>query len=116
MSAHERIIGVAFRHSDQGVYSLPAPARHGQVLRLVAACYPDQPHAAHDGVQGFVTDRARFVTREQAREIVVWEMRRTTAARLEHYPALKNHLHGLAPSFEPEPSSHRLQIFSEDLW
>lgn len=114
---HERIIGVAFRHEDKGVYSLPAPARHGQVLRLVAACYPDDPDAAHKGEQGFVTDRARFVTREEARDIVAWEMRRTTSVRLEHYPGLKDHsLTSNGRFFTPQPSKHETQIFSEDLW
>ncbi|QIG67914.1 hypothetical protein EVB53_112 [Rhizobium phage RHph_Y60] len=111
MSSYERIIGVAFRHEDKGVYSLLAPARHGQVLRLVIGCYPDDRDAAHKGEQGFITDRARFVTREEAREIVAWEMQRTTAVKLEHYPRLMNHSsHGF------EPSHHATQIFSEDLW
>jgi hypothetical protein len=65
----ERIIGVAAKHPDQGVYSLLAPARHGQILRLVAACYPDDENAAHRCIQGFVTDKFRFVDREDARVI-----------------------------------------------
>lgn len=66
----ERIIGVAAKHPDGGVYSLLAPARHGQVLRLVEACYAqDDPDAAHIVEQGFVTDQFRFVGREEARKI-----------------------------------------------
>ncbi|PDT15855.1 hypothetical protein CO670_15270 [Rhizobium sp. J15] len=65
----ERIIGVAAKHPDGGVYSLLAPARHGQILRLVIAAYPDDPNAAHKCIQGFVTDGFRFVGREEARNI-----------------------------------------------
>lgn len=66
----ERIIGVACKQPDGGVYSLLAPARHGQVLRLVEACYAqDDPDAAHKGQQGFVTDKFRFVDRIEARLI-----------------------------------------------
>jgi hypothetical protein len=105
---HERIIGVAVRLNGE-VYGLPAPARHGQVLRLIGACMPDDPDAPHKAEQGFITDRARFVTREEARHVVQWEMARTTAPRLVHYPRLKDHGRW-------EPSHHATQLFSEDLW
>lgn len=65
----ERIVGVAAKHPDGGVYSLLAPARHGQILRLVAACYPDDEDAPHRCIQGFITDGFRFVDRIEARAI-----------------------------------------------
>lgn len=66
----EKIIAAACRHPDGGVYSLPAPARHGQVLRLVEACYHfDDSQAAHKVEQGFVTDHFRFVNRVEARDL-----------------------------------------------
>lgn len=107
----ERIIGVAARHPDKGVYSLLAPARHGQVLRLVDACYPDQPHANIECEQGFVTDRARFVTREEAWELVANEMAGPSAS-LAHYPRLEN----FGTSRYPKPNDRGEELYSEDVW
>jgi hypothetical protein len=44
---------------DGKVFTLPRPARHGDVLHSM-----DKPVGEH--VQGFVTDSGRFVTREEA--------------------------------------------------
>ncbi|MCV9964390.1 hypothetical protein OIU34_21105 [Pararhizobium sp. BT-229] len=108
----ERIIGAAFLHPDKGVYSLPAPARHGQVSRLVDACYPETKHANIDCEQGFVTDRARFVSREEAWELVALEMANTPHNPLRHYPRLENYG---GPSV-PKPNDRGTELFSEDLW
>lgn len=114
--SYERIIGVAVRHRGE-VYGLPAPARHGQVLRLIAACMPDDPDAAILCEQGFITNYCTFVTREEARKIVAHEMKRTTSPRLDHYPRLTDHTKpGIVRMFPPQPSAHPTQIFSEDLW
>ena len=89
----ERIIGVACKHPDGGVYYLLAPARHGQVLRLVEACYRfDDADAAHKVEQGFVTDAFRFVGREEARKIATAAGQ--TSSRDKNLP----------------------HLFSEDLW
>lgn len=92
----ERIIGVAAKHPDGGIYSLLAPARHGQILRLVDACYPE--HVSHPMQgnlgceQGFVTDSFRFVDRIEARAIA--DAAGQTSERDLHLP----------------------ELFSEDLW
>jgi hypothetical protein len=111
---NERIIGVAVRHPDQGVYSLLAPARHGQILRLVSACYPDDPDAAHKVEQGFITDHCRFLTREEARELVRYDMGYMPVLDIDmrHYPRIRNH----GTPEAPQPSHHPTQLFSEDLW
>jgi hypothetical protein len=109
--AYERIIGAAFRHPDKGVYSLSAPARHGQVGRLVDGCYPETVNANLDCEQGFVTDRARYVTREEAWLLVAVEMAGTTEPLL-HYPRLEN----FGTSATPMPNNRGKDLFSEDLW
>lgn len=49
---------------------MPAPARHGQVLRLVEACYGrDDASAVHKVEKGFLTDAFRFVSRTEGRKI-----------------------------------------------
>ena len=89
----ERIIGVACKHPDGGVYSLMAPARHGQVLRLVDACYRwDDADAVHKVEQGFITDGFRFVNRIEARRIATAAGQ--SSARDKNLP----------------------ELFSEDLW
>lgn len=89
----ERIIGVACKHPDGGVYSLMAPARHGQVLRMVEACYRwDDANAAHKVEQGFITDAARYVNRIEARKIAT------------------------AAGQSSERDKHLNELFSEDLW
>jgi len=65
----DKIIGVAAKHPDGNVYSLLAPSRHGAILRLVAACYPDDPDAAHKVEQGFITASGSFVRRSTAKVI-----------------------------------------------
>jgi hypothetical protein len=110
---YERIIGAAFRHPDKGVYALAAPARHGQVSRLVDACYPEIEHANLDCEQGFVTDKARFVTREEAWNLVALEMRASdTFTTLDHYPRLEN----FGTALDPMPNNRGRQLFSEDVW
>jgi hypothetical protein len=111
MSPFERIIGAAARHTDHGVYSLPAPARHGQVNRLVDACYPDEKHANLSCVQGFVTNWARFVTRTEAFDLVVEEMR-LAPRNQQHYPALEN----FGTDADPRPNNRGRELYSEDLW
>jgi hypothetical protein len=108
----ERIVGAAYKHLDQGVYSLPAPARHGQVSRLVDACYPELEHANLECEQGFVTNRARFVTREEAWELVALEMKNTPHKALIHYPRLEN----FGGPTVPKPNNRGDELFSEDLW
>ncbi|MCS4088694.1 hypothetical protein [Rhizobium sp. BK176] len=110
--AFERIIGAAFLHPDKGVYSLLAPARHGQVGRLVDPCYPDQPHANLDCDQGFVTDRARYVSREEAWKLVAEEMAAFPGQKLAHYPALEN----FGTDEHPMPNNRGSELFSEDVW
>jgi hypothetical protein len=120
----ERIIGVAVR-LDGEVYPLLAPARHGQAIRLITACMPDDPDAGLKAEQGFVTDRARFVTREEARELVKSFMKETSmwssvmssyVTRMsvvrKTYPRAENH----GEPDNPEPSRHPTELFSEDLW
>jgi hypothetical protein len=49
------------------VVSLPSPARHHNIIHMLAAAYPrDWPI---QGVQGFVTNTLRFVNRTEARKI-----------------------------------------------
>lgn len=110
--AFERIIGAAFLHPDKGVYSLLAPARHGQVSRLVDACYPDQKHANLECEQEFVTDRARFVTRGEAWKLVAHEMSASPYPVLVHYPALEN----FGTAENPMPNDRGRDLFSEDIW
>jgi hypothetical protein len=111
--AFERVIGAAYLHSDKGVYSLPAPARHGQVSRLVDACYPDSEYNANlDCEQGFVTDRARYVTREEAWKLVAEEMAASPDQKLAHYPALEN----FGTDEKPMPNNRGRDLFSEDVW
>lgn len=88
----ERIVAAAVRAPDLGVYSLPPPARHGQVLRLVASCYPDDDSVPHKCEQGFVTDAFRYVDRTEARTIA------TAASQTSGRDMKLN------------------ELFSEDLW
>lgn len=89
----ERIIAAACKHPDGSIYSLLPPARHGQVLRLVEACYAqDDPEAAHKCQQGFVTSENRFVDRILARSIAVLADQSST--RDQHFD----------------------ELYSEDLW
>lgn len=60
----ERIIAAAVRYQG-ATFSLLPPARHGECLWLLRAARPD----SHDEEQGFVTDRNRFVGRQEARKI-----------------------------------------------
>ena len=57
----ERIVAAAIMQRGK-LYTLPAPARHADVIRVIAA-ETDQPVT---GDQGFITDSGRFVGRRQA--------------------------------------------------
>lgn len=88
----ERIVAAAMMAEDRGVYSMPPPARHGQVGRLVDACYPDEPGMQLRSWQGFVTSHGRFVDRRKAR--IIANKASQTSAR----------------------DMHSVELFSEDLW
>lgn len=62
----ERIVSAALCETSGLIYSLPAPARHHNVMHAL--------HKVMDGSvqhieQGFLTNTGRFVTREQAHAI-----------------------------------------------
>lgn len=60
----ERIIGAAIQHADGEVYSLPPPARHHDVIRLMGARFNDRREEGHE--QGFITSSGAFVDRKSA--------------------------------------------------
>ena len=65
----ESIEAAAIKRASGEVVSLPAPARHCDIICHIAAPYkPGKPTIilADGGVQGFVTNTGRFVTREEA--------------------------------------------------
>lgn len=62
------ITGSAIRVLEGEVYSLPSPARHGHVMRLVAEERPGWRLRQGDE-QGFVTECGRFLTRKQAHTV-----------------------------------------------
>jgi hypothetical protein len=62
----ERIAGVAIRMTDRMFVSMPAPARHGDLISELCLCGASE--YAHNE-QGFVTDTGRYVTRRQAKRI-----------------------------------------------
>lgn len=61
----ERITGVALLTDAGQLWSLPAPAQHGQLFAL-AAMFNDSPEPCE---QGFTTNEGRFVGRREARRI-----------------------------------------------
>lgn len=64
----ERICGVAIRLSDRMSATMPAPARHSDLISELNLCGARE--FAH-GEQGFVTDSGRYVTRWQAKRIAM---------------------------------------------
>lgn len=62
-----RVTGVAINHNDSGrIESLPAPARHNDVIRHLSDLGHSWPIK---GTQGFVLDDGTFVTRRAALSI-----------------------------------------------
>jgi len=72
-------------------FSLPRPARHGQVLHCMEGLVPDIWLSA--GCQGFLTSDGRFVNRVQAKQI----------AHIAKQPIVRDNPHGR-------------DAFSEDFW
>lgn len=62
----ERIVRAAVLHPDGGVYSVPVPGRHHDVIRVMGARFRD--HEKHC-VFGFLTNTGRFVDREEGHRI-----------------------------------------------
>lgn len=92
MADQERIVAAAVQ--IEGVtFSLPRPARHGQVLHSMEGLVPD--HMIYGATQGFLTSDGRFVNRVMAKHI---------AHRAEQ------------PQLRPESERHQRDLFSEDLW
>jgi hypothetical protein len=86
-----RVTGVAINHNDSGeIHSLPAPARHNDVIRELSALGHPWPIR---GTQGFVLDDGTFVTRRAAL---------TIAER--------------AGQLLSEPIAPAHGLFSEDVW
>lgn len=85
----ERIAGVAIRMTDRMFVSMPAPARHGDLIRELHLCGAGT--YAHNE-QGFVTECGTYVDRQRARIIA------TAAGQLK-----------------PDAREH-VELFSEDVW
>lgn len=60
---NRRITHVAVRYKDK-VYSLPAPNRHHDVIRLI-----DEEDV--QGIQGFLTDKGKFLNRTNALSVAL---------------------------------------------
>lgn len=88
----ERIVAAAVQY-DGVTFSLPRPARHGQVLHCIEDILPENslPHVC----QGFLTSEGRFVNRVQAKHL----------AHMAKQPQIR-----------PENERHGRDLFSEDLW
>ena len=83
------INGVAIKHHDGRVFSLPRPFRHSHVIQVMArVCGIKIPIT---GEQGFITANGRFLEREEAGKYAI---------RHEQIEKL---------SWAPE-------LYSEDLW
>ena len=85
----ERIAGVAMRMTDRMFVSMPAPARHGDLIHELHLCGAGT--YAHNE-QGFVTDTGRYVNRINARTIA------TDANQLK------------------ADARDHIDLFSEDVW
>ena len=89
--AARRVVAAAINHNDSGeIYSLPAPARHHDIIRHLADLGHPTPIK---GTQGFVLDDGTFVMRR---------------------PAL--YLAGRANQLLREPIARGHGLFSEDVW
>ena len=87
-----RIVAAALRHQGK-IYSVPAPARHGDVMNQMYDTLGHGPEAQHD--QGFVTSAGDYVDRQRAWTIAV------EAGQL----------------LERAPTDHRGgTLYSEDVW
>lgn len=64
----ELIERAAIALGDQ-VFALPKPARHDNVLAMMVNVFDVKPPIK--GVQGFLTDRRRFVSRKEAGQIAL---------------------------------------------
>lgn len=92
MTTRAPVTHVAMRFQGQ-VYSLPAPNRHHDVIRLIAELTGVKYVDSRDEDQGFLDADGRYLTRRQA----------IVSARINRQ--IKN------------PSKIRLgQLFSEDVW
>ena len=89
----ETIVSAAIYHGM--IYSLPRPARHGQILFAM----PDsEEEGHHPRNQGFLTSEGRYVSREEARHIA-WISGQIKDGGLRGKDGM-----------------HPTQLFSEDLW
>lgn len=86
----ERIVGVAICYPE-GVIWLPAPARHHHIIKVYHEVTGKITKS--DYVQGFRTNRLRFVNRAEALQIA-YE----------------------GGQMKPNRSTHSSDLFSEDLW
>lgn len=100
MSALERIVAVA--HQWKGLtFSLPAPARHHDVIHAMAGA--NIPHEARaPDAQGFLTSRGRWVSREEAAAI----------AEIAQQPLRPIELRGSVA----DKTYPLRRLYSEDLW
>ena len=85
----ERITGVAILTEDGRLFALPRPNRHGNLFALADFHGQD----GEPSVQGFMTNRGRFVDRKEAMSIAC-------------------QTNGPWRSVRPD----RPELFSEDLW
>lgn len=85
----ERIEFAAIRDHDGKVYWVERPGRHGDVIRLMVNVGRPIPI---NGKQGFVTDRGRFVDRQEACRLAL------ACGQIDK------------PKFQPNT------LFSEDVW
>ena len=67
MYENEKIISVALIYNSL-IFSLPPPARHGTLLHHFHTMGVDKNIFPN---QGFLTNKGRYVTREEARDIVI---------------------------------------------
>lgn len=87
----EKIVAAAIQY-DGITFSLPQPARHGQVMHSVEAAGCLNPDAMAHACQGFITSEGRFVNRQEARYIA--------------HKAGQN----------PKTTGSSRDLYSEDLW
>ncbi len=86
---------------DGGVWSLPRPARHHDVLALMRQCGLAQIAPPRE-VQGFLRDDGQFLDRKQAAEEAV------ACGQIANRPSPDGHPRGYF--------NHPPDLFSEDLW
>lgn len=58
------VIAAAIKAPDGATFALPAPARHGDVIRAYVRSRPE--HDEHPHEQGFMLSDGTFATRERA--------------------------------------------------